>query len=134
MRASPLPPIRTLLIVSLFACLPLSGGCSELTAEGHISDRETSAPVPDVEILQSKSGSEWRRLGRTDGRGAYWILKSEIKGGGRIRFKKPGYYPLDLVDSEFLGSRSHLITPTGRAPDAKDDVEPADESDPFDSP
>lgn len=125
---------RTFLLAPLLVLPCLVGGCAEFVAEGHISDRETSAPVPDVEVLQSTRGDAWRQLGRTDGRGAYWVMKSKVIAGSRIRFKKPGYYPLDMLDNEFITGSSFLITPTGRGPEGNDAAEPADESDPFGSP
>ncbi|MCK6485721.1 MAG: hypothetical protein HUU22_19285 [Phycisphaerae bacterium] len=98
----------------------LSGGCAEMVAEGHISDRDTSSPVQNVEVLASRDGQAWKKLGTTDGRGAFWILKSTIPANSKIRLKKSGYYPLDMNDSEFVNSRSHLITPTGQASDPFD--------------
>lgn len=87
-------------------------GCSELVHEGVISDRETSRPIPTARIEQMRGG-EWRELGETDGRGRWWIMKHDIKGGGRIKLSKPGYYADTLPESEFLGGQSFLLVPTG---------------------
>lgn len=97
--------------------LAAAGGCAELVADGHISDRESSAPIPAVEIQQSAGGESWHKLGETDGRGYFWILKSQVTAGATIKFRKAGYYPLTMRDNEFLASKSHLMTPTGEAPE-----------------
>jgi hypothetical protein len=93
------------------------GGCSELVVEGRISDRETGSTIPDVEVLASASADNWKTLGHTDGRGAYWILKSKLQHG-QIQFRKPGYFPAVMRESDFLGSGSHLMTPTGEGTDS----------------
>lgn len=123
--------VRRLTAATAFA-LALICGCSELVHEGHVSDSHTSSPIPDVEVLRATSGGPWTRIGRTDGRGAWWILKSEIKGGSRIRLSKPGYHHHNMTDGDFLGSRSHLMTPTSDALDAMDAAnDPYEGEDPF---
>lgn len=112
--------IKRLALPALLLVAGLSGGCAEMVAEGHISDRDTSSPVQNVEVLASRDGQAWKKLGTTDGRGAFWILKSTIPSNSKIRLKKAGYFPLDMTDSDFVNSRSHLITPTGQASDPFD--------------
>lgn len=99
--------------------LPFLGGCSQYVTEGNISDRETGSAIPDVEILNSR-GDEWKRIARTDSSGKYFIFKYDVKGGGSIRFKKPGYFVVTMPDSEFLGVSSHLMIPTGRGSTPED--------------
>jgi hypothetical protein len=90
-------------------------GCSELVHEGQISDRESAFTVGDVRIEQQAEDGGWRLLGKTDGRGRWWILKDRIKGGGMIRISKAGYYPIRQSENEFLQSINLLMIPSGSA-------------------
>jgi len=96
-------------LVAVFAVL--ASGCSEFVLEGIISDRETARPLPFVEITQRNKGS-WKDLGQTDGRGRYWIMKENVKGGGRVRFSKEGYHPAEVTEGEFLTGQSFLLVPS----------------------
>lgn len=103
-----------LLPATLALWLPIAGGgCAEVVAIGHVSDRDTSSTVNDVAVSASTDGRTWKQLGTTDPGGEYWILKSQIPSNARIRLAKRGYQPLEMADEEFLGSRSHLLTPAG---------------------
>lgn len=106
-----------LLAVAALAAAP---GCAELTAIGHVSDRETSSTISNVDIQASKDGKTWKSLGKTDGSGAYWILKAWIPEAARIKLARRGYYALEMSESDFTGSRSHLLTPTGQVSDPFD--------------
>ena len=79
---------------------------------GQISDREFAHAVEGVKIEQQKDDGDWRKLGETDGSGKWWILKGAIKGGGRIRLSKPGYFTQTLGENEFLQGNSFIMVPT----------------------
>ncbi len=104
------PRARRRHLTPVFAVTIGCVGCSELVHEGIVSDRETSRPIPGVRIDQNRARG-WKDLGETDGKGRYWILKSEIRGGGRIRLSKAGYYATTLSEAEFLGGQSFLMIP-----------------------
>lgn len=105
---------RLIVLFFLTVLLPVAGGgCAEVVAIGHVSDRDTSSTVNDVAVSASTDGRTWKPLGTTDPGGEYWILKSQIPSNARIRLAKRGYQPLEMADEEFLGSRSHLLTPAG---------------------
>ena len=65
-----------------------------------------------MKIEQQAPDGNWRTLGHTDGNGKWWILKDKIKGGGRIRLSKTGYYTLVLGENEFLQGSSFLMVPS----------------------
>jgi hypothetical protein len=88
----------------------LAGGCSEFVLEGIISDRETARPLPYVAITQ-RHKSNWKELGKTDGRGRYWVLKETVTGGGNVRFSKDGYHPAEVTEGEFLTGQSFILVP-----------------------
>ena len=51
--------------------------------------------------------------GTADGQGDWWIMKKRITGGGAVRFSKPGYYPVEMSESEFLQGSNFLMQPKG---------------------
>ena len=79
--------------------LGLVGGCQELVHMGQISDRESSWRVIGAMIEQQQADGSWKTLGETDGGGRWWIMKDQIRGGGRIRISKPGYYTRTMGES-----------------------------------
>ncbi|MBX3396209.1 MAG: hypothetical protein KF841_12670 [Phycisphaerae bacterium] len=87
----------------------LSTGCVEFNHFGQISDRQGTWPVNDVVISQQQSDGSWKRIGNSDGKGKWNILKANIKGGGRIKLEKPGYYTLNMSESEFLQQNNILL-------------------------
>lgn len=87
------------------------GGCAEFVHEGQVNDRLHAHSVNDVKVEQLRPDGTWKTLGRTDGRGMWWILKSKVSGGGKIRFSKPGYAPFIVPESEFLETTTFLIQP-----------------------
>jgi hypothetical protein len=91
-------------------CIALSGGCSEFVLEGIVSDRHSGRPIPGVQIDQNRAES-WKNLGETDGKGRYWIMKSDVKGGGRVRLSKPGYHFTEMREGDFLTGQSFLLIP-----------------------
>ena len=94
------------------APLLLFGGCSELVHFGQVSDRDSAWEIGDVKIEQQHNDGTWQQLGRTDGKGRFSILKSEIRGGGRIRISKPGYHTVVMAENEFLQQNNILIVPS----------------------
>lgn len=108
--------VRRFVVVCLVLATGLAGGCSEFVLEGIVSDRETARPISDVSISQ-RCAETWKELGETDGRGRYWILKTDVRGGGKIRLAKPGYRPTELLESEFMTGQSFILVPTSEAPD-----------------
>lgn len=87
-------------------------GCTEFAHFGQVSDREGSFPVNGVSIWQQENDGSWREIGSTDGKGKWNILKSRIKGGGRIKMQKAGYQTLIMGESDFLQQNSILIQAT----------------------
>jgi len=100
--------------VFLFCALLLVGssGCQELVHMGQVSDRDGGFCVGGVKVEQLQSDGSWAQLGVTDGNGRWWILKEKMKGGGKIRMSKSGYYPIVMSESEFLQQFNLLLTPT----------------------
>ncbi len=90
----------------------LIGGCAEFAHMGRMADREYSSAVAGVQIDQQQEDGSWKNLGETDGSGKWFILKSQYKGGGRIRLSKKGYGTQIMSDNEFMQSSSLLMTPT----------------------
>lgn len=90
----------------------LTCGCTELVHMGQISDREASWSVGGAVIEQQQPDGGWKRLGETDGGGRWWIMKDSIRGGGRIRITKPGYFTKYLRESEFMQENNVLMTPS----------------------
>jgi len=80
---------------------------------GQISDREASWAISGALIEQQKSDGTWREIGETDGGGRWWIMKDRIKGGGRIRITKPGYFPRTLAEAEFMQETNIMMIPSG---------------------
>lgn len=105
------PQRQIFLIASMCMASACAVGCSEFSHFGQVSDRETSSSVNNVLIEQKRSGA-WKRIGHTDGKGAWNIFKHEIHGGGQIRLSKPGYRPLVMEESEFLSQSVILLAPT----------------------
>ncbi|MEE8170983.1 MAG: carboxypeptidase-like regulatory domain-containing protein [Phycisphaerae bacterium] len=105
--------------VALIALLT-AGGCAEVLSDGHISDRETGGTIANVEIEALTPGGRWKPVDTTDRRGYFWILKMWVPSGSTIRLSRPGYFPREMSESEFLRSKSHLMTPTGAAFDPND--------------
>ena len=95
--------------------LAISAGCQELVHMGQISDREGAFCIGGVKIEQFQADGSWAQLGVTDGNGRWWILKEKMRGGGKIRMSKPGYYPIVMSDSEFLQQVNLVMTPTDTA-------------------
>jgi hypothetical protein len=89
----------------------LGGGCQELVHMGQISDRESTGSICGAAIEQQQPDGTWKRLGETDGNGKWWILKDKVKGGGKIRISKPGYYPVLLHENEFMQESNILLVP-----------------------
>ena len=87
------------------------GGCSEFTHMGRMSDREYSTPVAGVKIEQQQEDGSWKNLGETDGSGKWFIMKSQYKGGGRIRLSKKGYGTQIMSDNEFMQASSMMMAP-----------------------
>jgi len=79
---------------------------------GRMSDREYSSPVTGVKIEQQQEDGSWKNLGETDGTGKWFILRSQYKGGGRIRLSKKGYGTQIMSDNEFMQASSMLMEPT----------------------
>ena len=82
---------------------------------GQVSDREGAFCIGGVKIEQSQSDGSWNQLGTTDGNGRWWIIKEKMKGGGKVRMSKQGYYPIVMSDSEFLQQVNLVMTPTDNA-------------------
>jgi hypothetical protein len=101
-------PGGTMAWVMLLAFL---GGCQELVHMGQISDRESSWGIPGATIEQQQADGSWRTLGETDGGGRWWILKDKIRGGGRVRVSKAGYYARTMRESEFLQENNIVLLP-----------------------
>ena len=96
------------------ACVLLAvflGGCAEFVHMGRMSDREYSSAVAGVKIEQQQEDGTWKKLGETDGSGKWWILKSDYKGGGKIRLSKKGYGTQIMTDNEFMQASSMLMAP-----------------------
>jgi hypothetical protein len=89
---------------------------------GQVSDREASWAVGGALIEQQRSDGTWKEIGETDGGGRWWILKDRIKGGGRIRITKPGYFPRTMAEAEFMQETNIMMIPTG-AGDRMEDAE-----------
>jgi hypothetical protein len=89
-------------------------GCTEFVHMGQISDGEMAHSVEGVRIEQQQSDGQWRHLGDTDGAGKWWIMKDKIKGGGRVRLSKSGYYTQTLSENEFLQGANFVIVPAER--------------------
>ena len=89
----------------------LIGGCAEFAHMGRMADREYSSAVAGVQIDQQQEDGSWKNLGETDGSGKWFILKSQYKGGGRIRLSKKGYGTQIMTDNEFMQSSSMLMAP-----------------------
>lgn len=96
-------------IVTILSVGLLVTGCVEFNHFGQISDRQGTWPVNDVIISQQQSDGSWKRIGSSDGKGKWNILKANIKGGGRIKLEKPGYYTLNMSESEFLQQNNILL-------------------------
>jgi hypothetical protein len=88
-------------------------GCQEFVHMGQISDRDSSRSIGSASIEQKQSDGSWKLLDQTDGNGRWWIMKSEVGGGGRIRISKPGYYPKVIPENEFMQEHSLLLVPSG---------------------
>lgn len=86
-------------------------GCAEFAHMGRMNDREYSTAVAGVKIEQQQDDGTWKYLGETDGSGKWFILKSEYKGGGRIRLSKKGYGTQIMSDNEFMQASSMLMAP-----------------------
>ena len=97
-------------LCALFAVL--LGGCAEFAHMGRMADREYSSAVAGVQIDQQQEDGSWKNLGETDGSGKWFILKSQYKGGGRIRLSKKGYGTQIMSDNEFMQASSLLMAPT----------------------
>lgn len=93
--------------------LALAGGCVELVHWGHISDRENSWGINNVTISQQQDDGSWRRIGTSDGKGRWEVFKENIKGGGRIKVEKDGYYPILMPEAEFLQKHVILMQSSG---------------------
>lgn len=98
-----------LLVVTLL----VGAGCQEFVHMGQISDREASWAVAGALIEQQRSDGAWKELGETDGGGRWWIMKERIKGGGRVRISKPGYFTRTMAENEFMQETNILMVPTG---------------------
>jgi len=112
------------MLASALCCLTLlvGAGCQEFVHMGQVSDREASWAVGGALIEQQRSDGTWKEIGETDGGGRWWILKDRIKGGGRIRITKPGYFPRTMAEAEFMQETNIMMIPTG-AGDRMEDAE-----------
>lgn len=111
-------PVRQRRPWRLYAILLAAGlmsGCTELNHWGHVSDREQSYAVNNVEISQQQPDGQWKKLGVSDGKGRWDIMKHTISGGGKIRLRKPGYETLIMNESDFLQQHVILMQATGDA-------------------
>ncbi|MFO0972480.1 MAG: hypothetical protein U1A27_03440 [Phycisphaerae bacterium] len=106
---------RAAAAVLLFAALG-AAGCSELVIEGNIIDRDTARPIPDVAI-DLQQGGGWKRLGETDQRGRYWILRHTVKSG-YVRLSKVAYYQQVISDSEFRSAQGFQLVPGSSSDDS----------------
>lgn len=97
---------------ALLSALGLQTGCVELVHWGHISDRENSWAVNNVTISQHQADGTWKKIGTSDGKGRWEVFKENIKGGGRIKVEKDGYYTQVMPESEFL--QKHVILMQGK--------------------
>ncbi len=99
------------------AFLAVLGGtqlaCVEFVHWGHISDRENSWGINDVEIAQKQASGGWKVLSRSDGKGRWEVYKNRIKGGGSVRISKRGYYTIEMSEAEFLQKHMVLMHATG---------------------
>lgn len=89
----------------------LIGGCAEFAHMGRMNDREYATAVAGVQIEQQQEDGTWKKLGETDGSGKWFILKSQYKGGGRIRLSKKGYGTQVMTDNEFIQASNMLMAP-----------------------
>lgn len=97
------------LFAASFAGLVSFTGCTEFSHFGQVSDRQGTFPVNDVVISQQQNDGSWKRIGNTDGKGKWNILKAQISGGGRVRMEKQGYHTLTMSESEFLQQNNILM-------------------------
>src|SRR5262245_36172772 len=100
------------LVVLPVLAIWLATGCNEFVHMGRINDREYASAVGGVKIEQQQDDGSWRRLGETDGSGKWWIMRSDYKGGGRIRLSKQGYGTQIMSDNEFMQASSLMMVPT----------------------
>ncbi len=98
---------RGLFAVALLIVLPV--GCTEFVHWGHVSDRDNTWGVGNVEIAQQQSDGGWRVIGGSDGKGRYEVFKSRVEGGGKIRMRKTGYYDVVMEEAEFLQTHQVLM-------------------------
>lgn len=78
---------------------------------GQISDGVSSWAIGDVKIEQKQEEGNWKKLGKTDGDGRWWILKKDIHGGGPIRISKPGYRTKTISEADFMNDPNILMVP-----------------------
>lgn len=102
-------------VLVTLAGVVLLSGCQELVHMGQISDREAAFAVGNARIDQQQRDGTWKSLGATDGNGKWWIMKEKVKGGGRVRITKPGYFPVYMTDSQFLQEVNIMMIPSGGA-------------------
>lgn len=102
---------RTATIAACMAFASCISGCSEFSHFGEVSDRLGAGGVAYAMIEQQQPGGAWKRIGRTDGKGAWNIFKHDIRGGGRIRIRKEGYRSVVLTEQDFLQQNLILMAP-----------------------
>lgn len=102
---------RTVTMALLLGAGFTLSGCAEFVHMGRMSDREYASSVAGVKIEQQQEDGSWKQLGETDGSGKWWIMRSEYKGGGRIRLSKKGYGTQVMTDNEFMQASSMLMSP-----------------------
>lgn len=98
---------RGLFAIVLLMVLPV--GCTEFVHWGHVSDRDNTWGVGNVEIAQQQAEGGWRVIGGSDGKGRYEVFKSRVGGGGKIRMRKTGYYDVVMEEAEFLQTHQVLM-------------------------
>jgi len=91
---------------------------------GQLSDQEAAFSIGNAKIEQQQEDGSWKLLGNTDGNGRWWIMKKEVRSGGRIRITKPGYHPLHLQESKFLQEYNLLMIPSDYMGSGEDDSSP----------
>jgi hypothetical protein len=105
--------VRIAILAFVLAIGGMQLACVEFVHWGHISDRENSWGINDVEIAQKQPSGSWKIIGRSDGKGRWEVYKNKIKGGGMVRISKRGYYAIEMSEAEFLQKHMILMQSTG---------------------